>query len=86
MPIVFLLLHLFACDQHVGAAGRDDVVAAVGRRVPDRFVLAHEQDGDAGGEPAERWGRGRRERDVVPGTGVGEARLEGGGVSAVKAD
>lgn len=71
MRVVFLLLHFPACDEHICARGRDDVVAAVGGGVPDRFVFAHEEDSDAGGEAAEGgcgWGG---ERDVVPGAGVG---------------
>lgn len=58
MAVVFLLLHLLARHQHVGTSGRDHVIPAVGRRVPDRFMLAHEEDGDAGGEAAERRGGG----------------------------
>lgn len=64
----------------IGAVGRDDVIAAVGGWVPDRFVLAHEDDGDPGGEAAEGRGGGGGEGDVVPEAGVGEAGLEGGGL------
>lgn len=63
------------------AAGGDDVVAAVGGRVPDGLVLALQQDGDAGCQAAEGWGRGRGERDVVPDSAVCEAGLEGLNVS-----
>lgn len=73
MAIVFLLGQFPARDEHIVAAGGDDVIPAVGRRVPDRFVLAHEQDRDAGGEAAQRRGLGRGEGDVVPASGVGEA-------------
>jgi len=74
-----------------GAVGYNDIVAAVGGGVPDRLVLAHEQDGDARGQAAEggwRHGRGGgldgaegRVRggggDVVPYAGVGEPGLGG---------
>ena len=55
-----------------GALGHDDVVAAVGAGVVDRFVFAHEDDGDLGGEAAEGSGflRGG-EGEEVPGAGVG---------------
>ena len=75
MGVVRLLLHLAARDEQVRARGRDDVVTAVGGRVPDRLVLAHQDDGDAGGQPAQRGGVRGGERDVVPGAGVGEAGL-----------
>lgn len=58
MPVVELLPALLARRVQVVAVGDDDVVAAVGRRVEDGLVFSHEQDGDAGGEPAER-GRGQ---------------------------
>ncbi len=76
MAVVLLLLHLLAGDKDVVAPGRDDVVAAVGRGVPDRLVFAHKEDGDAGGEAAEGRGCGGGEGDVVPGSGVGEAGLQ----------
>lgn len=56
MTIVFLLIHFFARGVQVCAIGYDDVVAAVGGGVPDRFVFSHEEEGDAGGEAAEGWG------------------------------
>lgn len=58
MRVVFLLLHFLARDQDVGAGGGDYVVAAVGGGVPDRFVLALQENGDAGGEAAEGGCRG----------------------------
>ena len=66
----------------LGESGADDVVAAVGTGVVDRFVLAHEGEGDGGGEAAEgaRVGAGV---DVVPCAGVGEAGLEGGELDMV---
>lgn len=67
MSVVQLLPALLARGVQVRAVGYDDVVAAVGRGLPDRLVLAHEQDGDAGREAAEgrrrelrRGGRGER--------------------------
>lgn len=79
MRVVLLLLHLLAGGVQLGEAGADDVVTAVGTGVVDRFVLAHECQGDGGGQAAERaWiGAGI---DVVPCAGVGEAGLEGGGL------
>lgn len=53
------------------AVSHYDVVAAVGGRVPDRLVLAHEQDGDAGGQAPE--GRG------VERGGVGGGERSDGG-------
>lgn len=75
VPVVLLLLQLLSRHVQVRAAGGDNVVAAVGAGIPDRLVLAHEDDGDAGGQAAERGGGGRGEGDVVPGSGIGEAGL-----------
>lgn len=85
MSVVRLLPHLAARDVHGGAVGHDDVVAAVGRRVPGRLVLAHEEGGDARGQAAhggrcEARGRGealvrRRGGDLMPCSGVGESGL-----------
>jgi hypothetical protein len=44
--VVLLLLHLLAGCVQLRQAGADDIVAAVGTRVVDRLVLAHESDGD----------------------------------------
>lgn len=52
MSVVCLLPHLAACYVQRSAIGHDDVVAAVGRRVEDGLVLAHEDDGNARGEAA----------------------------------
>lgn len=71
MRVVFLLLHLLPRDEDIRAGGRDDVVSAVGGRVPDGLVLAHEKHGDAGGEAAEGGCCGGGEGNVVPGAGVG---------------
>lgn len=76
VAVVHLLPHLASGDVHGGAVGHDNVVAAVGGRVPGGLVLAHEEDGDAGGEATQGWGceagRGReslmrcRGGDLVP--------------------
>ena len=79
--VVQLLLHLPPRRVDVGAPGGHDVVPAVRRRVPDRLVLAHEDDGDLRGQAAEGgcgWGG---QGDVMPCAGVGEARLMGEMVS-----
>jgi len=89
MSVVLLTPHLLSGGVERGAVRYDDVVAAVGRGVPDRLVLAHEDDCDAGGETPQGgrgdslWGglyrreagMGGRGRDVVPYSGVGESGL-----------
>lgn len=70
MVIVLLLLHLLAGDVQVVAADGDDVVAAVGGGVVHGLVLAHEGEGDLGGEAAERAMVGA-DVDEVPGAIVG---------------
>lgn len=72
--VVLLLLHLLAGGVQLRQAGDDDVVAAVGTGVVDGFVLAHEGEGDGGGQAAERAGVGAGV-DVVPCARVGEASL-----------
>lgn len=44
MRIVEFLVPLLACRAEIVAADCDDVVTAIGRGVPDRFVLAHQED------------------------------------------
>jgi hypothetical protein len=51
--VVRLLRHLAARHAQVRAVGRHDVVAAVGRRVVGRFVLAHQRERDAAGDAAQ---------------------------------
>lgn len=75
MRIILLLRHLLSRDEDIVAACGDHVVSAVGGGVVDGLVLAHEEEGDAAGEAAERGGRGGGEGDVVPGAGVGETCL-----------
>ena len=50
MPIVLFLLHLLACDEHIITACSDYIVAAIRRRVPYWFVLAHEENGNPRGQ------------------------------------
>lgn len=52
MTVVLLLVELLARNAELRAVGYDDVVATVGTRVVDWFVLAHEQDCNARGETA----------------------------------
>ncbi|GAW26565.1 putative ribosomal protein l13 [Rosellinia necatrix] len=76
VAVVRLLPHLAARDVQGGAVGHDDVVAAVGGRVPDGLVLAHQDRRDPGGQAAQRRRRHvrlrrerrvrRRGRDLVP--------------------
>lgn len=74
MRAVQFLFALLARDVDLCAVGRDNVVTAVGRRVEDGLVLAHEGEGYARGEAAEgAFVAG--DIDVVPCTSVGEARL-----------
>ena len=50
--IVQLLLHFLPSSIHIGTAGSHNVVSAVSRRIPNWFMLAHEDDGDLGGKAA----------------------------------
>lgn len=52
MSVVGLLPALVACCMECAAVGDYYVIAAVGRRVEDGFVLTHEKDGDARCEAA----------------------------------
>ncbi len=69
--IVELLLHFLACGVDICAASSNNIVSAVGRGVPDGLVLAHQNDGDLGGEPTQGGCAGFGERDVMPGSRVG---------------
>lgn len=57
------------------AIDRNDVITAIGRRVPDGLVFAHQDDGDSGGEPAKGTGIFPHV-DVVPYSRVGETGLK----------
>jgi hypothetical protein len=72
--VVLLLLHLLAGRVQLRQPRADDVVAAVRAGVVDRLVLAHEGEGDGGGQAAER-ARVGAGVDEVPGARVGEAGL-----------
>lgn len=72
--VVLLLEALLACGAQVMAAHGHDVVAAVGRGVVDGLVLAHEEEGDGGGEAAQRAAVGAYV-DVMPCARVGKAGL-----------
>lgn len=74
--VVLLLLHLLAGRVQLRQPRADDVVAAVRAGVVDRLVLAHEREGDGGGQAAER-ARVAAGVDEVPGARVGEAGLGG---------
>ena len=74
MRVVHFLLPLLASNVDVVAACGDNVIAAVGAGVVDGLVLAHQELGDGGCDPAEGPGVGTHV-DVVPCAGVGEAGL-----------
>ena len=74
MRVVLLLLHLLAGRVQLREPCADDVVAAVRTGVVDRLVLAHEGEGDGGGQAAERAGVAAGV-DEVPGARVGETGL-----------
>ena len=48
--VVQLLLHLLPSSVNIGATGGYNVVPAIRRGVPYRFVLAHKDDGDLRGK------------------------------------
>jgi hypothetical protein len=74
MRAVEFLEALLAGCVHVGAVDGHHVVAAVGRWVENRLVLAHEDDGDGGGDAPEGAGIGA-DVDKVPCARIGEAGL-----------
>ena len=74
MRAVQLLLALLARDVDMCAVCSDDVVAAVGGRVEDGLVLAHQGECYAGGEAAEG-AFVASDIDMVPCAGVGKACL-----------
>ena len=90
VAVVDLAPLLVAGGVEGGAVGDDDVVAAVGRRVPRGLVLAHQQHGNAAGQATQRGRRhgrgggldgakGRVQRaggDVVPDAGIGQSSLQ----------
>lgn len=74
MRVVLLLEALLAGGLQVVATNSDDIVTAVGGRVIDRLVLAHQEEGDGGSKPAEA-ARIGADVDMVPGPRVGETGL-----------
>lgn len=86
MCAVEFLGALFAGGVELGAVCGDDIVAAVGGGVEDWFVLAHEGEGYGRGDAAEgAWVAA--DVEVVPGAGIGEARLGefvSGGIARAK--
>lgn len=61
MSVVLLLVHLLASDAQLRAVRDHHVVTAVGRRVPDRLVLATENGGYPRRQAAKRrWLEERR--------------------------
>ena len=50
--VIQLLLHLLPSSVHIGTAGSHNVVPTVCRWIPNRFMFAHEDDGDLRGEAA----------------------------------
>lgn len=56
MTIVFLLIHFFAGGVEIRAIGNNDIVAAIGRGIPNWLVFSHEKECNARGEtPERRW-------------------------------
>lgn len=74
VEVVLFLIAFLACGVYVLAANGDNVVAAVGRGIPNWFVLAHEEHGDRGGDAAEG-PLVSADVDVVPCSRVGKASL-----------
>ena len=70
MSIVLLLVSLFASNMQVVAAGCYNIISTIGGWVPDRFVLAHQEDSDRGSNPAE-WTRICADIDKVPCSCIG---------------
>ncbi len=56
MSVIEFLPALLAGGVEIRAVGDDNIVAAVGRGIPDWFVLSHEEDGDTGGQAPEGGG------------------------------
>ena len=56
MRVVLLLKSLLSRRAQIMAANRDHVVTAIGGRIPNGFVLAHQEDSNGGGDAAQRPG------------------------------
>lgn len=76
MSVVLLLEALLAGDAEVVAADGDDIVTTIRGGVIDGLVLAHEGEGNRGGESTQT-ARVTADVDVVPCSGEGETGLYG---------
>lgn len=65
MPIILLLVHLFASDAQLRTVGYDNVVTTIGRWVPNGLMLAAEDGRDPRCHTAER----RRDKEGRVGRG-----------------
>ena len=74
MRVVQLLEPLLAGCPEVVAARNHHVITAICRRVIDRLVLAHQDQGDGRGQATEGTGVGAG-IDIVPCAGVGKTGL-----------
>lgn len=75
MRVVEFLLALLARRAEVMTAHCHHIVAAVCRRVPDRLVLAHQEQGNGRCDAAERAWIGP-DVNMVPGAGVRQTCLD----------
>jgi hypothetical protein len=75
VAVVLFLITLLSGSVQVVQTNGNNVVSAVGRGVPDGFVLAHEGYGDLRGDAAEGTGVGAYV-DEVPCARVGEVCLD----------
>lgn len=74
MRVVLFLQAFLACGVKIMAPDGNNIVTAVGRRVIDRFVFAHEEERNGRGEAAERTGVGA-DINVMPCSRVGKTSL-----------
>lgn len=75
MAVVLFLVALLSGGVQVVQTDGNNIVSAVGRRIPDGLVLAHEGNGDLRGDATEGTGVGAHV-DEVPCARVGEVCLE----------
>ena len=74
MRVVLLLETLFAGGVQVATTGGNNIVTAVRGGVPDRLMLAHQEDRNGGGNTTQRTGVGANV-DEMPCSRVGQAGL-----------
>lgn len=74
MCIVLLLVSLLASSVQVVAASCYNIISTISRRIPDGFVLAHQEDCYRRSNAAERT-RIRANIDKVPGSCIGQTSL-----------